>query len=284
MDLRDTAKIVRAYHDAWTHKDYARAKALLADTLAVEVPVNDYPTTESFAVALESFGSMVSKVELLAAISDGSEAMLLYDLEAGPVGKLRIAEHFTVDGDQITRIRQIHDTAAVRAAGLAAEAGRLRPDAERAGIASAQSGQDSASQAVAYARQLTIHAAPERVFGAIATLDGLRRWWTTIVTGSAAPGGTLHFGFAGLDEQIVMRVDESRPLSAVAWSCKAHTRDDEWAGSTVRFRLADGGSQACDLDFCHTGIDRELVADGWEHFLASLAAYAEHGTGSPFGA
>jgi hypothetical protein len=49
--------------------------------------------------------------------------MLLYDLEAGPVGKLRVAEHFTVEGGKMTRIRQIHDTAAVRAAG----AGRLRP-------------------------------------------------------------------------------------------------------------------------------------------------------------
>jgi hypothetical protein len=45
--------------------------------------------------------------------------MLLYDLEAGPVGTLRVAEHFTVECGKITRIRQIHDTAAVRGAGLA---------------------------------------------------------------------------------------------------------------------------------------------------------------------
>jgi uncharacterized protein YndB with AHSA1/START domain len=137
---------------------------------------------------------------------------------------------------------------------------------------------------VAYTQQLTIHAAAERVFGAIATLDGLRRWWTAIVTGSADPGGTLRFGFAGLDEQIVMRVDAVRPLSAIAWSCVAHTRDHEWTGSTVQFGLADRGPQACELNFRHTGIGRDLVAEGWKHFLASLAAYAEHGTGSPYGA
>ena len=119
MNAPSTAEIVRAYHDAWTREDYARARALLADTLTVEVPVNDYLTAESFTAALESFGSMVSNVELLAAMSDGNEAMLLYDLVAGPVGKLRVAEHFTVGGGRITRIRQIHDTAAVRAAGLA---------------------------------------------------------------------------------------------------------------------------------------------------------------------
>ena len=80
------------------------------------------------------------------------------------------------------------------------------------------------ARATMYARQLTIGAARQRVFDAIATLDGARHWWTTVVTGSAAAGGELRFGFAGLDEQIVMRVDALRPPSAVGWSCVGHTR------------------------------------------------------------
>ena len=51
-----TAEIVRAYHDAWTAKDFAAASALLADDLEVEVPVNEYPTAGSFAAALAGFG------------------------------------------------------------------------------------------------------------------------------------------------------------------------------------------------------------------------------------
>ena len=50
-------------------------------------------------------------------------------------------------------------------------------------------GESTATQAEAYARQLTIQASRERVFDAIGTLDGPRHWWTTIVTGSAAAGG-----------------------------------------------------------------------------------------------
>ena len=119
MTRENTAEIVREYHDAWTGRNFDRAAALLADTLAVEVPVNDYPTTESFAAALRSFGSMVTGVDLLAAMSSGPEAMLLYDLDVQRLGRLRVAEHFTVGHGQITRIRQIHYTAAVRAAGLA---------------------------------------------------------------------------------------------------------------------------------------------------------------------
>jgi hypothetical protein len=51
-------------------------------------------------------------------MSDGNQAMLLYDLYAERLGSLRVAEHFTVDDGKITRIRQVHDTAVVRAAGL----------------------------------------------------------------------------------------------------------------------------------------------------------------------
>ena len=145
-------------------------------------------------------------------------------------------------------------------------------------------GEIPAARAAMYARELTIDAARERVFDAIATLDGPRHWWTTIVTGSAAVGGELRFGFAGLDEQIVMRVDDVRPPFAVGWSCAAHTRDEEWTGTEMRFELADCGPDACRLDFRHAGISRGLVADGWDRFLASLAAYAEGGAGHPFGA
>ncbi|MBV9381932.1 MAG: nuclear transport factor 2 family protein [Streptosporangiaceae bacterium] len=119
MDSHGTAAIVRAYYDSWTSRDFARAVALLDGRLTVEVPVNDYPTAESFGAALKAFGSMAASVRLLAEMSAGNEAMLLYDMDVVPLGTLRVAEHFTVAGGRITRIRQIHDTAAIRAAGLA---------------------------------------------------------------------------------------------------------------------------------------------------------------------
>ena len=45
--------------------------------------------------------------------------MLLYDMAVDRLGTLRVAEHFTVAGGRIIRIRQVHDTAAGRAAGFA---------------------------------------------------------------------------------------------------------------------------------------------------------------------
>ena len=117
--LSDTLSVVRAYHRGWTTRNFDESIGLLAHDLTVEVPINDYPTKDSFAEALTAFGGLVERVELLAEFAHGPEAMLLYDMNVPGVGTLRVAEHFTVVGGRITRIRQIHDTAALRTAGFA---------------------------------------------------------------------------------------------------------------------------------------------------------------------
>jgi ketosteroid isomerase-like protein len=118
MTAREPLTIARVYHDAWTAKDFDRASALLADNFAVEVPVNHYPSAASFAAALRAFGSMTRGVELLSAMSAGDEAMLLYDMDVEGLGVMRVVEHFTIRNGKIARLRQIHDTAALRAAGF----------------------------------------------------------------------------------------------------------------------------------------------------------------------
>ncbi|WP_406302862.1 nuclear transport factor 2 family protein [Streptomyces sp. NBC_00885] len=115
----DPRSVVRAYHDAWTRGDFETAVGLLSPGLKVEVPVNDYPTTESFAGALAAFGGLATRVALLSELYGEDEAMLLYDMDVQGLGTLRVAEHFTVAAGRITRIRQIHDTVAIRAAGFA---------------------------------------------------------------------------------------------------------------------------------------------------------------------
>jgi ketosteroid isomerase-like protein len=118
MSSDQALTVVRRYHQGWTRGDYQQAIGLLAPTLKVEVPINDYPTTESFATALRGFGELVRSVELMSEMSNGDEAMLLYDMQVEQLGRLRVAEHFTVADGKIARLRQIHDTVPVRAAGL----------------------------------------------------------------------------------------------------------------------------------------------------------------------
>lgn len=103
------------YHRAWTSGHFREASALLADDLAVEVPINDYPTAASFMEAVASFGGSAERVDLLTSLGGTEDAMLLYDMTVPGLGTLRVVEHFTVHDGRIVRIRQIHDTAAIRA-------------------------------------------------------------------------------------------------------------------------------------------------------------------------
>lgn len=140
-----------------------------------------------------------------------------------------------------------------------------------------------------YAQRVRLHASREHVYDALATLKGLRGWWTSIVTGKATSAGKLRFGFAGLDEYIVMRVVKSQRPSSVHWSCVIHTSLPEWKDTQLRFELVAETPGSCRLDFRHIGLTPHLECfddckHGWDHFLVSLVAYVEQGVGMPYGA
>jgi limonene-1,2-epoxide hydrolase len=119
MSTPDALSTARAYHERWTSGDFDAAAALLSPDLAVEVPINEYSGGEDFAAAVRRFGSMVTRTELISELAGAGEAMLLYDMDVDGLGAMRVAEHFTVVDGRIVRLRQIHDTAALRAAGFA---------------------------------------------------------------------------------------------------------------------------------------------------------------------
>jgi limonene-1,2-epoxide hydrolase len=118
MNTDPTLAVVQAYFRGWTTRNYDTAAKQLLPALEVEVPVNHYPDAASFVQALTGFGNMVNHVHLVAELASGDQAVLLYDMEVQGIGTLRVAEHFTVQQGKITRLRQVHDTHAIRAAGL----------------------------------------------------------------------------------------------------------------------------------------------------------------------
>ena len=110
-------RVARAYHRAWRDGEFAEAAELLSPDLDIDVPINQYSTKDEFLIAARMTREMTSQVNTLAEYGDATGAVLIYDLSL-PFGALRVAEQFVVTGDRITTIRHIHDTAAVRAAGL----------------------------------------------------------------------------------------------------------------------------------------------------------------------
>jgi uncharacterized protein YndB with AHSA1/START domain len=129
--------------------------------------------------------------------------------------------------------------------------------------------------------KLSIGAPRERVFQALATREGLARWWTTTTEGDSVPGQTLTFRFG--THAVEMRVDELRPGARVAWEC---TKDPEWGGTKLAFDLTEENGRTTVL-FGHREWPRagEFFAHcstKWATFLLSLREYVETGKGRPF--
>jgi uncharacterized protein YndB with AHSA1/START domain len=276
MAVAETLRVVDAYHQAWTTKRFDAAVALLAPSLQVEVPINNYATPEAFAEALVRFGSEVMSVEVLSELAGGDEAMILYDMDVRGLGAIRIVEHFTIADGKIVRLRQIHDTAPMRV-GAFDQAASGNREHEVAGT----------QQRDGYEAEIAIEAPCRRVFEALTSLEGLVGWWASSATGSGSPGAKFELGFAGLDEVITWRVDTVVAPSSVAWTCLSHTGLPDWDGTKVVFELSEPDTALTVLKFRHIGLVPELDCyeqchAGWEHFLPSLRAFAEQGQGTPF--
>ncbi|MFN8638159.1 MAG: nuclear transport factor 2 family protein [Dehalococcoidia bacterium] len=115
MSADATRAIVEDYARAWTGGDVATARALLADDLDFEGPVDTFHHADQLIEALRGLVSMTQRVDRLAAFYGDTEAMLLYDVVTGtPAGTIRTAEHFTIENGRIARIRLVFDATILR--------------------------------------------------------------------------------------------------------------------------------------------------------------------------
>ena len=123
--------------------------------------------------------------------------------------------------------------------------------------------------------------APQQVYDALTTVDGLAGWWTEDTKGSAAVGGVLAFRFdqGGFDMEVV----DARPSEHVTW--RVLDGPAEWIGTTVEWDLRQDGDFTIVL-FSHRGWEEPVefmhhCSTKWGSFLLSLKAFVETGQGAP---
>ena len=76
-------------------------------------------------------------------------------------------------------------------------------------------------------------AAPDKVYAALTTIDGVASWWTEDATGDAGTGGEIRFGFP--PGSFDMKVLETQPDKRVVWEVIRGPK--EWIGTHIRFEL-----------------------------------------------
>jgi hypothetical protein len=119
---------------------------------------------------------------------------------------------------------------------------------------------------------------PQAVFDAVATLDGVNRWWIGATTGDDAVGGTLRFG-----SDIAASVVERRAPERVDW--QVVEGPDEWIGTHITFDIRRDGEWTV-LLFRHAGWAEPVefmhhCSTKWGVFMLSLKRLLDTGTGTP---
>ena len=108
-----TARIARFYADAWTQRDPAAVRRIIAPDADIEwnldLPVDD----EQLVQTMDRLAAGALEVTLISEAYADDRATLLYDC-AGAFGTARVAEFLTVGDGRITEVRQVWDPTAVR--------------------------------------------------------------------------------------------------------------------------------------------------------------------------
>jgi uncharacterized protein YndB with AHSA1/START domain len=129
--------------------------------------------------------------------------------------------------------------------------------------------------------RLKVHAAPERVYRALTTADGIRNWWTRDAALDETSGGTGEFGFYSRRFVAKVTIDRLVPPAQVAW----RVANAAWGGDRIEFDLRGEGGDTV-LSFAHRGFkeaDQRFAsaATRWAYYLFSLKQYLETGRGTP---
>ena len=124
----------------------------------------------------------------------------------------------------------------------------------------------------------------DHVYEAVATREGLTRWWTRDVEGESEVGGRLAFSFGGPGPAAVMEVTDLSPPSSVRWRCVEGPA--EWLDTTVTFELKRHDDETVVL-FTHGGWRDpvEFMHDcstRWGYFLLGLRAGFQGGKSTPW--
>ena len=137
----------------------------------------------------------------------------------------------------------------------------------------------------AIVEELTIAAAPERVWGALTQQGELARWWTDDLSATPEVGSLAEFRFSQGTFVIQFEVAELDQDEKVHWLSRQGPATGHWKGTSVTWSLTSVHS-GTKVIFTHDGFIQadkryEITRAWWEHFLASLKSYLETGTGTP---
>jgi uncharacterized protein YndB with AHSA1/START domain len=128
-----------------------------------------------------------------------------------------------------------------------------------------------------------IAAPADKVYEAIASINGLQNWWTADTSGDDKLNGIIAFRFNGHGPNF--KVTALKPGELVTWECI----DEEagWSGHTFTFALGQNDGKTR-IRFSHDGWQAQDdfysgCSFSWGRYMESLRQYCQTGIGEAFG-
>lgn len=131
--------------------------------------------------------------------------------------------------------------------------------------------------------RITIQAPQDQVFQSLATIEGLKRWYTPTIDGTVGKNSEAVFSFAD-EEPFRWKFIEEKPSSLIRWECVEGP--GAATGTTVTFRLSSKGKNQTVVECDHEGWPEGHAAFKtcntlWGILMGQLKKYAETGQAQP---
>ncbi|GAB3752115.1 nuclear transport factor 2 family protein [Microlunatus parietis] len=103
-----------AFIEAFAAKDLTKLAGYCADDIVFESPRVKITGAPDVAEAMGQFAQAVASIDIIAAYGDDEHAVIMYDMQTGPFGTIRAADHFVVRDGKIISDQLVFDTYELR--------------------------------------------------------------------------------------------------------------------------------------------------------------------------
>jgi ketosteroid isomerase-like protein len=107
--MADTAQVADDFFEAWTNKDFERARSLLHDDLSFEGPIESFSDADSYVASLEQLSGIVTGAEKQKVFVDGDDVCVIYDLKTAPIPSSRTCEWYRMRDGKIASVSVVFD-------------------------------------------------------------------------------------------------------------------------------------------------------------------------------
>ena len=103
------AQVAEDFFDAWTSKDFERARELVHDDVLFEGPIDRFSDADSYLASLRQLAHIVTGADKQKVFVDGDDVCVIYDLKTAPVPSSRTCEWYRVRDGKVASVSVVFD-------------------------------------------------------------------------------------------------------------------------------------------------------------------------------